>query len=197
MNSNDHIENSNNLPSHFLLFLFGSKSIERLSECLTVSENDVYSAATAHTVKGYERIFFSDSRTWNGSVATIEKTGNSNTNGIAVSIKKQNGFHIGNSSIDFQALERSEAFPHKYYLQKVDMIGLLPVYAFVRNPCYVFHETKPVTHDYLKAICRTLRNRRKLLGLSLVPNYEIDVSYLTPNNSIVRCSTVIIRYDQI
>jgi hypothetical protein len=190
--SNKHIGDtcidSKKLPIQFHLFLYGSKFLAQLASCLNIPEQTLRAAAQALSVHGYERMFFADSIIWKGSVATLEKTNDGKVNGIAILIKKVNinnqyDFYVGGTRINFVAIEKAEVFPKKYYLKYINDIDQTRVYAFVRNPSYIFNETKPVNNEYIKAICRTLRDRRLLNGSNININtkYEIAIRYVIPN----------------
>ena len=191
------ITSLNNLPEQFLLASIGSNTIKKLANKFGLSKATIEPFFVACTFDGWRRMFFGSSTKWDSSVATVERSVDSTVNCIAVQILRNVlTFKIGNNVINFQALASSEAFPNKYVLRRLgNCNGLgsysgLDAWAFVRNPGYTFEVTKTVSDAYMKAVCRMLRDRRRLLGHDLATDYKIDKVYYRPNGTVSVKDTV-------
>ncbi|AYV77066.1 MAG: hypothetical protein Barrevirus10_12 [Barrevirus sp.] len=182
------------LPNSFILMSIGSNSLQKLANIFSITRTQIKPYAIPITMLDWQRMFFGSSKKWNSSVATMERLAGSKTKGIGIYITKEGQtFKIGQNIINFKALAKSEAFPKKYLLRRVGMQGPYPIFAFVRNPVFVFGLTKTVSDEYLKAISRMLRDRRELLTLNLLTDYLVDKVYLKPDGSIRVKATKVIK----
>jgi len=171
------------------LFSYGSNNFEQICQRLNVTnqQKDVmWKHSKPGRLAGCKRAFFNASSNWGGATATVvckDTFSNSNVYGIIVPIPVSK-IPIMDVAEAAQNNQKYMRITKKVNVYNGDAINCI---IYVHNPVKVLnHKFKPVTHDYLEAIAKTLRDYRLLKGSEVNKEYDIDVRRIYANGKVSR-----------
>lgn len=162
----------------FVVFSSGSNSIDQLEERL--GERPL--PLKGDWLYGFERAFFGNSKKWGNSTTTLipgEKVAGLfiKFRSVAYPSKYQVQTVNGWKACTFEQLIKDEAVEiGKYQLKQISKYEDVPLFAFIHSSSYSDLSFRRPSDDYIKAIAKTLLDRRTILGQSLSRDpYVIDV----------------------
>jgi hypothetical protein len=170
------IESQLPMYSEFIIFSYGSNSVDQLEERLEARPYPL----KCDWLNGFERAFFGTSKKWGKSTATLISGGR--VAGLFIKFRLKNDkyqvrTYVGWENCTLRRLMKEEGVNiGKYQLKEISKYSGIPLFAFVHSNDYSnLSFTKP-SDEYIKAIAKTLQDRRILLGHSLTRDpYVIDV----------------------
>ncbi len=160
----------------FVVFSSGSNSIDQLEERLGARPQPLKDG----WLYGFERAFFGNSIKWGSSTATLVP--GERVAGLFIKFRLKNDLYQvqtfdGWETCTFERLMREEGVGiGKYQLKQISKKDEHPLFAFIHCPDYEDLSFRRPSDDYIKAIAKTLLDRRTVLEQSLIRNpYVIDV----------------------